>query len=189
MAVDIRRARGSLSSALSGFSFSTIPTAPPSSRRLSRPVAIASVVALLLLALVIRVMTLTTQSAWLDEGYTMALARHGLGYVIQFTALYDQHPPLYYALLHLWLQAVGFGVLQGRLLSLLCGIGAVIALYVVAATIFDRATALYSAVLLALSPIATWYSDEIRMYAMAGFFALVALAFLVRAVRDDSWSL
>lgn len=144
---------------------------------------------LLVLALVVRVVTLTTQSAWLDEGYTMALARHNLGYVIQFTAQYDQHPPVYYVLLHLWIQATGFGVVQGRLLSLLCGAGAVVALYVVAATIFDRTTALYAAVALALSPIATWYSDEIRMYAMAGFFALVALAFLVRAVRADSWPL
>jgi len=159
------------------------------SRRLPRSIALGSVVSLLVLAFVVRIATLTTQSAWLDEGYTMALARHNLGYVIHFTALYDQHPPLYYALLHLWLQAVGFGVLQGRLLSLLCGVGGVIALYVVAATIFDRATALYAAVLLALSPIATWYSDEIRMYAMAGFFAQAALAFLVRALRDDSWSL
>ena len=164
----------------------SISTTLPSPWRLPRSVAICSFVAVLALALVVRAATLLTQSAWLDEGYTMALARHGLSDIVQFTARYDAHPPLYYALLHLWLQVAGFGLAQGRLLSVLCGVAAVAALYVVAGTIFDRATAFYAAALLALSPVAVWYSDEVRMYAMAGFFALLALALLARAVRRGS---
>ncbi len=138
-----------------------------------------------LIAILVRLVTLHAQSAWLDEGYTLAVARHTLPDLIGFTVQYDAHPPLYYALLHLWLQGTGFDLTQARLLSLLCGVGSVLALYAVATVLFDRATGLGAAALLALSPLASWYSDETRMYAMTGFLSLLALFFLVCATRRD----
>ena len=145
--------------------------------------------AVLLIAAVLRLATIGAQSAWLDEGYTVAVARHTIGYIIAFTAQHDTHPPLYYVALHLWLQLSGAGVVQARLLSLLCGVGAVAALYALAQALFDRATALCAALLLSVSPLTTWYSGEIRMYAMAALWALLALALLVRAISRPSRAL
>ena len=140
-------------------------------------------VAALLVALVIRLATIAAQSAWLDEGYSLAVARHGMRYILSFTARSDIHPPLYYLALHAWLAVTGYGLEQARLLSALCGVASVAAIYALAAELFDRPTAVWAALLLAVSPLASWYSDETRMYAMTGLFTLLALAFLVHAMR------
>lgn len=163
---------------------------PPVPARYDRAALVRySLAAILLVATAIRLATINTQSAWLDEGYTMAVARHVPGYLLAFTAQHDTHPPLYYLALHLWLAVTGFGVVQARLLSLLCGVGSVAALYTLAHALFDRTTALCAALLLAVSPLAGWYSNEIRMYAMAGLLALLALTMLLRAAQQARRSL
>jgi len=163
----------------------TSPSSQPTSARRLGDLALVVTVC----ALIARLDMISAQSAWLDEGYTVTEARHSLLDLIGFTLKYDTHPPLYYAVLHVWMSVVGFGVVQGRLLSVLCGVGAVAALYLVARGLFGRVTALLAAALLAVSPIAVWYSDETRMYAMVGFVALLALACLVYAVRRHDWAL
>jgi 4-amino-4-deoxy-L-arabinose transferase-like glycosyltransferase len=150
--------------------------------------ALGRLVPVLFVALVVRLATIDTQSAWQDEGYTMALVQHPLSFQVPFSINYDIHPPLYYVLLHSWMNVVGFDLVQGRLLSVLCGVASILVLYAVAAILFDRATALCAAILLAVSPVASWYSDELRMYAMVGLFALLALGFLLRAVHLNRWS-
>jgi len=152
-------------------------------RTLSPPTVSIGLVAALLIALIIRLVTIGTQSAWLDEGYSLAVAHHDAGFILSFTAHSDIHPPLYYLALHAWLAVTGYGLEQARLLSALCGVASVAAIYALAAELFDRPTAAWAALLLAVSPLASWYSGETRMYAMTGLFTLLALASLVRAIR------
>lgn len=140
-----------------------------------------------LVALAVRLATMTAQSAWVDEGYSVAAARHTVSFITDFTGRYDTHPPLYYLVLHLWLGASGVGVEQGRLLSALCGVGSVLALYSLTRFLYDRSTAACAALLLAVSPVALWFSIEIRMYATAGMLALLALLFLVRSAAQAHW--
>src|SRR6266545_7176374 len=53
---------------------------------------------------------------WLDEALTVNIAKLRLGDML--TALrHDGHPPLYYVLLHFWMQAFGSGDVAVRLLS------------------------------------------------------------------------
>jgi len=150
---------------------------------LSPPNAWIGLAGALLAALIIRLAMIGAQSAWLDEGYSLAVAHHAAGFILSFTARSDIHPPLYYLALHAWLAVTGYGLEQARLLSALSGVVAVAAIYALAAELFDRPTAVWAALLLAVSPLASWYSDETRMYAMTGLFTLLALALLVRAVR------
>jgi len=157
-------------------------------RTLSPPTVSIGLAAALLVALVIRLAAIGAQSVWLDEGYSLALAHHDAGFILSFTVRSDIHPPLYYLALHAWLAVTGYGLEQARLFSALCGVAAVAAIYALAAELFDRPTAVWAALLLAVSPLASWYSDETRMYAMTGLFTLLALAFLVRAVRRDAWA-
>ena len=152
-------------------------------RTLSPPTAWIGLAVALLVALVIRLATIGAQSAWLDEGYSLAVAHHDAGLILSFTAHSDIHPPLYYLALHAWLTVTGYGLEQARLLSALCGVASVAAIYALAAELFDRPTAAWAALLLAVSPLASWYSDETRMYAMTGLFTLLALASLVHAMR------
>jgi 4-amino-4-deoxy-L-arabinose transferase-like glycosyltransferase len=144
--------------------------------------------ALLLVGLLLRVWLATTQSAWIDEAYSLqTMARLPLSAIAHAVQVQDVHPPLYYQILHLWLAVVGFGVFQARLLSVLAGVATIPVLYVLAARLTDRRTAIGAALLLTFSPIAVWYADEARMYALTGLCGLLAvLCFRLAAQEGGS---
>src|SRR5713226_5012036 len=93
-----------------------------SALRLSRPRRWQwiTTTSILLLAAVPRFWGLGRESAWIDEAYSLVLAKHSVAEIIRGTAA-DQHPPLYYLLLHFWLM-LGSSVGFARLLSAAIGV-------------------------------------------------------------------
>lgn len=117
---------------------------------------------ILVLALLIRLIGLGAESAWIDEGYSLALARHSVSEIIRGTAA-DQHPPLYYLLLHFWLM-MGKNVFYARLLSVILGVINVYQVLVFGRQLKGQWLGLGAALLLAVNPMHVWYSQEIRQY-------------------------
>ena len=118
--------------------------------------------AILVLATILRLWNLGAESAWIDEAYSIELAKHSFGQIIQGTAA-DQHPPLYYLLLNLWLR-IGASIAHARLLSVLLGVisvGQILHFGYKTGGVF---IGLIAGLLVALSPVHVWYSQEIRMY-------------------------
>ncbi|MGQ9600362.1 MAG: glycosyltransferase family 39 protein [Anaerolineae bacterium] len=151
-----------------------------------RPAFTAGIVLLLItvLALGLRLYHLEAQSLWYDEGFSVYLARIDLGAITERTAA-DIQPPLYYYLLHLWMQL--FGDTEGavRSLSLLFGVATVPLLYAVAWQLFRRRLAgLLAALLIAISPLHLWYSQEARMYTLLTFLCLLSSYLLLRIVQQ-----
>lgn len=136
------------------------------------------------LALALRLYGLGSESIWLDEATSIFLARLSIPDLIRWTAV-DIHPPLYYIKLHFWL-ALGDGEAQVRLLSVLCGLVSVVALYALAQRLLGQRAAFAAALLLAVSPLHVWYSQETRMYAMLAMWGLLSTYYMVRALWDDS---
>lgn len=100
----------------------------------------------------------------IDEAYSVRLASLGVVDMVKGTAA-DQHPPLYYLLLHLWMQAAGQSPVAVRLLSALLGWLTVPLLYLVGRR-FGAQAGLLAAGLLAISPAHIWHSQIARMYAL-----------------------
>ena len=74
-------------------------------------VALLSLILLFLIVLLglgLRLYGLDAQSLWYDEGFSVYLARMDLGEITARTAA-DIQPPLYYYLLHGWIQIFGDG--------------------------------------------------------------------------------
>lgn len=137
------------------------------------------------LACIARLYQVTQPVLWLDEAYSVTLAAMPLEQIIWHTAR-DVHPPLYYLLLHYWMQAFGDSVLAVRGMSVLFGCLSVIVAIRMASLLADRKVALISGLLLALLPVAVRYSQEARMYALTGFLLLAATLMLMRwAMRPD----
>ncbi len=139
---------------------------------------LAASLGILLLALGLRIWNLGAESAWIDEAYSIALAKHPIAGIIQGTAA-DQHPPLYYLLLHFWL-LFGSGVTYARSLSLIIGM-----INIAQIIEFGRRQAgviigLGAGLLLAISPMHVWYSQEVRMY--------ILLAVLTTAASIELWA-
>jgi 4-amino-4-deoxy-L-arabinose transferase-like glycosyltransferase len=89
---------------------------------------------------------------------------------------------LYYVLLHFWLK-LGSGEFVIRALSALLGVGSLLVLYALACDLFDRRTALLSALLLAVSPLHIWFSQEARMYILVATLGLCSAYSMRLALR------
>jgi mannosyltransferase len=132
---------------------------------------------IILLAFSLRLWGLGAESAWIDEAYSIALAKHSILEILKGTAA-DQHPPLYYLLLHYWLH-FGSSVVYARALSLIVGM-----IHIGQTLRFGRKLAgdwlaLGTGLLLAISPMHVWYSQEARMY--------ILLASLTTASTMELW--
>ncbi|MCB0091723.1 MAG: hypothetical protein KDE54_27725, partial [Caldilineaceae bacterium] len=59
----------------------------------------------------LRFWAIGAKTIWLDEAFSIWVAQHSVPEIVQWLVRIDQHPPLYYMLLHYWIDA--FGDLQG----------------------------------------------------------------------------
>ncbi|HSJ54598.1 MAG TPA: glycosyltransferase family 39 protein, partial [Anaerolineae bacterium] len=148
---------------------------------------------LVLLALGLRLARLTFQPLWWDEGWSIYFAAADVATLLERTAV-DIHPPLYYLLLRGWSEVVGWGAGSARLLSVLVGTAAVPLLFLAGRRLMGRQAGLLAALLLAVSPLHVYYSQEVRMYGLVTLFGLAALLFALRwqaagdgAGRRASW--
>ncbi len=137
-------------------------------------------VLIILLALGLRLYGLDAQSLWYDEGFSVYLARMGPVEITERTAA-DIQPPLYYYLLHGWIELLGDGEMALRGLSLIFGLLTVPLIFSVAWQLFGSyLAALLAALLLAVSPLHVWYSQEVRMYTLLTFLCLLSSYLLLQ---------
>ena len=79
----------------------------------------------------LRVLLLGSKGLWLDEAFSVWMAGHGVGEMLGWVARIDQHPPLYYLLLHYWIALTGDTPYDVRLLSVLFGAAAIPVIYLI----------------------------------------------------------
>lgn len=132
----------------------------------------------------LRVLLLDYQGLWLDEAFSVWLANHSAGDMLHWIARIDQHPPLYYLLLHGWIAILGDTPHDVRLLSVLFGTGTIPAIYLIGKRMSGAIAGLAAAVLLAISPFNIRFAQETRMYTLLTFTAAVAIYALVRLLTD-----
>ncbi|MDP9453021.1 MAG: glycosyltransferase family 39 protein [Actinomycetota bacterium] len=113
-------------------------------------------------------------SLWVDEGMTLGIASHPLAEIPGVLAQ-DGSPPLYYVLLHGWMQVVGSSAGSVRALSLLFAVAAVPVAFGAGRLVSARA-GWVAAVLVATSPYLSAQSREARMYPLLVLVGLVAVA-------------
>lgn len=160
---------------------STMPHEAPSKRKIGRPLLIlAGVVAV---AFALRLFHLGAQSLWYDEGYSVYLAGQGLARITAETAA-DIQPPLYYYLLHFWIQAFGNSEAAVRGLSVAFGLLTVPLLYRLGTCLFTRDVGLFAAAAAALSPLHIWYAQETRMYTLLVALTLLSALLLWLALHE-----
>jgi 4-amino-4-deoxy-L-arabinose transferase-like glycosyltransferase len=111
-----------------------------------------ALLALVLLALALRVTRLDAQSLWYDEGVTAQVAAQGLTELTRWTAD-DIQPPLYYYVVAGWNRLAGRSEWALRFPSALFGVLTVPLFYALGRRLFDRRAALLAALLAALSPL------------------------------------
>jgi hypothetical protein len=133
----------------------------------------------------LRVLLLDNKGMWLDETFSVWLASHSVVDMLQWIVRIDQHPPLYYLLLHYWIVLNGDTPYYVRLLSVLFGAGTIPIIYLIGKRMSGIVMGLVAAVLLALSLFNIHFAQETRMYTLLTFNAAVAIYALVRLLTDS----
>jgi hypothetical protein len=112
---------------------------------------------------------------WIDEGIAVGIASHDLA-DIPAALRQDGSPPLYYVLLHGWMQLVGTGEAATRALSLLFAVLAVPVAWWAGHALFDRRAGALAAAGAAGCPFLTAYAQETRMYSLVAVLSIAACA-------------
>jgi 4-amino-4-deoxy-L-arabinose transferase-like glycosyltransferase len=134
----------------------------------------------LALAAAVRLYWIGLGSLDVDEAFTVWVARHPAGGIWSVLARLDDHPPLYYVMLHWWMRIFGDGAVVLRLPSVLCGVLAVGLAYCLGRIVRRHALGLLAAFLAALSPDLVRWSQESRMYALETLALAAAMVALAR---------
>jgi uncharacterized membrane protein len=142
-------------------------------------------IAITVLAGVLRLATVNVQSVWLDEAATMHLVHRGLGGMLTHLSSSESTPPLYYILVWAWTRVFGPGPIAFRSFSVLVGTATVPVVYAAGRRISVRA-GLWSAALAALCPIMLYYSQEARAYGLLILLSTAAFVQWQRVLEDRS---
>jgi uncharacterized membrane protein len=128
-----------------------------------------------LLALGLRLHLLGEQSLWRDEIASVALARLPLSQIWGVWMVHETNPPFYYTLLHVWIRLFGEGEFAVRSLSALIGAAAVVCAGVLGRKLKSEQVGVIAALLMAVSALQVFYSQEARGYTLAATAALLSL--------------
>ena len=146
----------------------------------------------------------TSSHLWLDETLTVNIAHSpltaGTGPDLFDRLRHDGAPPLFYVLLHFWMQVAGTSEIAVRALAGLLSVATLPLAWLAGRRVgriaaqryglgpaVPHRTALAALLLFASSPYAIRYASEARMYSLVVFLVLAFGLLLMRAVERPGW--
>jgi mannosyltransferase len=142
---------------------------------------------LILLSFLFRIYKLNFQSPWGDELFTLINSHSNKSLGDIFNALKgDVHPPLYYYIVHFFLEIFGDTAYVARFVSILFGVGGMVVLYYLGKELFNKKVALTAVLLLVVNHFHIYYSQEARMYTMLFFTTTLSFLFLIRFIKTST---
>ncbi len=130
---------------------------------------------LMLVALALRLLLLGNAALWYDESGSVWMASLPFERMLQATGG-DVHPPLYLALLWVWVRMVGVSEFMVRLPSVIISVLALPLAWKIGERLgLKREAVIAGVVLLTLAPVQLHYAQEARMYALMQFEFLLGL--------------
>ncbi|HXE44573.1 MAG TPA: glycosyltransferase family 39 protein [Conexibacter sp.] len=119
-------------------------------------------------------------SFWMDEGLSVGISSHAFG-AIPGVLRQDGSPPLYYLLLHVWMDAFGRSETAVHWFSLTASLLTIPVAMWAGWSLWGRRAGYLGAVLCALMPFLTAYGEEARMYSLMALLALLGTACFLHA--------
>lgn len=121
----------------------------------------------LVLAFLLRLCGLGEYPMWIDEVFTVLLAKDGW-----LDTMNDYcNPPFFYLISKLWLSIIPYSEAFARFISVIAGVCGVWSMYYVLKQKFNEKTGLVGAVLMCLSFWGIYYSQEYRCYSIIMFLS------------------
>lgn len=126
-------------------------------------------------------------SLFIDEVYSWRASHGSLRGLVDAVQYNEVSPPLYYLILHGWMQLAGSdSEIVLRLPSVLAGIALVGCVYWLGGLVAGRRAGLIAALLAAISPLVLLYAQQVRAYVWVMLALTIAVAAVLQATRDRS---
>ena len=127
---------------------------------------------------------LTAGCLWFDEIFSVHAARHSWRELFSFVAADVVHPPLFYALLKIWIAAGGESLVWLRLFPFLISVAAIVPLMLLSRALqLNGAETNLALLLLAVNGYLIKYAQEVRMYSLLFFLSACSLWLFIACVR------
>jgi uncharacterized membrane protein len=134
-----------------------------------------------------RMWHLTTSCLWFDEIFGIHAGRYGWKQMFQFVAADLIHPPLFYALLKIWIAVGGESLLWLRMLPVLLSVAAIVPIVLVCRSLkLNSWQTNLALALLAVNGYLIKYAQEIRMYSLLFLLTCTSLWLFVRFTDSAS---
>lgn len=138
------------------------------------------------LGLIIRIFNLGENSIWFDEAMTLLVAQENLTDIPHFITLSENHPPLYYLLIHLFMK-ISKSEFWLRLPSVISAFLTLILLLISGKKFGNFKTRILATLLLALNSLHIFYSMEIRNYTFGTFFITLTIISFYYLLEDSKF--
>lgn len=144
----------------------------------------AALVATGALYIITRAYHLTYFALWHDEVFTVELARMGWRNLFDASIADLTNPPLFYAILKVWIAIGGNSIFWLRLLPFLISVVALIPLLLLCRELdFSRPVVVITLVLVTFDELLIHYAQEIRAYCLLFLLSLVSAWLIVRFAK------
>lgn len=126
-----------------------------------------------------------TRGFWGDEAWTALISQRSLVEIIRITSE-DFHPPLYYFIVHFWINLFGNGEVVIRIISTIFFLGTVAIAYLLAKRLKGKLFAIFVSLLILTNPILGTYAFEARSYGLVAFFSMLTTYLFWQGVTKNS---
>lgn len=149
---------------------------------LPRPVAALAIVAVVVEVVISLMLAATVKvPLWLDETLTVNIASRPLA-DLPSVLRHDGAPPLFYALLHVWMGIFGQSSFSVRMLPACISALTLLATFFIVKRIWTQSIAVMTIAILAGAPYFVYYSSECRMYVLVMLESVLLLGALEWAI-------
>ena len=125
---------------------------------------------------------------WYDEAQSVLIAKMSFPFEInKYLLNIDmQHTPLYFYLLHFWINIFGENDIALRVLSLIFSLATIPCIYKLAKNFVSEKFALIAPLLMVFNTFNIIYSTEVRMYSIIIFLTVLSMNYLLEYLNTDS---
>ena len=139
----------------------------------------------LVIGVVLYVFSNLKRPLWIDEYFTLHVAYEGLSNLVSNLRV-DAHPPLYFSLASILVRLFGYSEIYIRCLSIVFFLISVAYLFFLAASLFNRRTALFSVMFFMLIQPVVWYAPQARHYSMLILMVNSSTFYLCRILGKEN---
>lgn len=142
----------------------------------------------IVIATILRCINLNTSTGlWFDEMVSLYAANQTFPFgIINWLAKNDVHSPLYFLILHLWMNLFGDSDVAVRSLSVLFGVLNVPTIYYVGKEIESKKIGLVAAFFVAINSFLIYYSQEVRFYSLLPCLVSLSILLALRIIKNPN---